>query len=82
MTVSLWEWTVRRGAKTGPVGVSMTRHGAMEALAKALVATRQPSMGQVVPMLLACSGQRQSYYVRGWPAYTADYDGQILQWRQ
>lgn len=81
MNISLWEWTVSRGTKAGPVGVSMTRHGAMEALAKALVGGRRPSMGQVVPMILAQPGQQQSFYVRGWPAHTAVYDGQVLKWR-
>lgn len=40
MTAALWEWSVTRDTDGGCVGVSATRHGAMEALAKALVRGR------------------------------------------
>lgn len=69
-----------RDAESGPVGVSMSRHGAMEALAKALVGAGRPNRGQVVPMILAEPVQQPSYYLRGWPQHTAIYDGQVLQW--
>jgi hypothetical protein len=81
MTVALWEWSVTRDATGGSVGVSMTRHGAMEALAKALVGAGRPNRGQVVPMILTRPVQEPPYYLRFWPQHTAVYDGQVLQWR-
>jgi hypothetical protein len=81
MLTALWEWSVTRDADGGPVGVSMTRHGAMEALAKALVEAGRPNRGQVMPMLLATPVQSSAYYLRFWPQHTAIYDGQVLRWQ-
>jgi hypothetical protein len=81
MLIPLWEWSVTRDADGGSVGVSMTRHGAMEALAKALIRAGSPRSGQVVPIILTNPVQKPSYYLRGWPQHTAIYDGQVLHWR-
>jgi hypothetical protein len=81
MIVSMWEWTVGEDEHGGPVGVSMTRHGAMKALAKTLVGAGRPSRGQVIPMILARPAHAPSYYLRFWPQHTAVYDGQVLRWR-
>ena len=81
MTAALWEWSVARDTDGGCVGVSATRHGAMEALAKALVRAGRPKTGQVVPVLLAEPLHSPSYYLRGWPTHRAVFDGMVLQWR-
>jgi hypothetical protein len=80
MIVSLWEWTVTRDADGGSVGVSGTRHGAMAALAKALVQAGRPRTGRVVPVILAGSIHQPSYYLRGFVRDTADYDGTVIRW--
>lgn len=42
MVTPLWEWAMPRDGDGGCVGVPMTRHGAMEALTKALIRTERP----------------------------------------
>lgn len=37
MITSLWEWSIRRDANGSSAGISRTRHGAMQALAKTLI---------------------------------------------
>lgn len=82
MIASLWEWSIPRDALGASAGVSMTRHGAMEALAKALIGGERPRSGQVVPLILAESPHRPLRYLRGWPKHTAVYDGRVIEWRQ
>jgi hypothetical protein len=77
----LWEWSIPRNADGGSVGVSMSRHRAMQALARTLVGRGRPTTGYVVPVLLAEGVHGEPYYVRDKPQHTAVYDGQVLQWR-
>jgi hypothetical protein len=81
MMLALWEWYVTRDADGGSAGVSKTRHGAMEALAKALVATNRPRTGRIVPVVFTDPVHKPSYYLRGVPVHTAICDGQFLQWK-
>jgi hypothetical protein len=60
----LWEWGVRRAMRSNPVGVSMTRHGAMAALSRALVESGQPGRGSVGPVILVREAQSGSHYLR------------------
>jgi hypothetical protein len=64
----LWEWEVARDAEGGSAGISMTRHGAMEALAKALVRRGRPTRGQVVPVILSRPVHEPSRHLRGLPS--------------
>lgn len=80
MIIPLWEWAVFREVRDAPVGVSMTRHGAMEALARALIETGRPSRGRVFPVLLTESVHESAFYVRLPVWHTAIYDGQRIQW--
>jgi hypothetical protein len=80
MIAQLWEWGVTREARIRPVGVCKTRHAAMEALSKALIAAGPSSMGQVAPVTLVRPVQTESAYVRGLPERTAVYDGTVIQW--
>jgi hypothetical protein len=81
MTVSLWEWAVTRDEQGGSAGVSMTRHGAMQALTMALVRAGRPRSGHVVPVLLARPVNCSPYYLRGPLAETAVFDGEAVRWR-
>jgi hypothetical protein len=76
----MWEWGVTRAHRTGPVGVCMTRHRAMEALAKALIASGCPSNGRVVPITLSRPVHQESSYLRGIPEYTAVYEQGVIRW--
>jgi hypothetical protein len=76
----LWEWAVTREAHSGPVGVCMTRHGAMEALSKALIAAGRPSTGRVAQIKLSASTHQGPIYLRGFPARMATYDGTVIRW--
>jgi hypothetical protein len=78
--VPLWEWAVVRGAACGPVGVSMTQHGAMEALSKALIAAGRPSSGRVAQIKLIRSVLSDPGYLRGFPERVATYDGTVIRW--
>jgi hypothetical protein len=77
--VALWEWVVERDETGGPTGMSGTCHGAMEALNKALVASRRPRSGRVTPVILTDSSQQLLYYLRGITKHTAVYDGQVIR---
>lgn len=52
MTVPLWEWAVEENMRSNPVGVSMTRRGAMAALSRALAGSGRPGWGAVGPVVL------------------------------
>lgn len=80
MIVPLWEWAVTRDAHSSPVGVCRTRHGAMEALSKALIAAGYPSTGRVAQIKLTTSAHQGPTYLRGFPARMAVYDGTAIQW--
>lgn len=80
MFAQIWEWEVVRDADGGSAGISMTRHGAMEALAKALVQRGRPTRGRVVPVLLSRPVHEPSCYLRGVPERTAVYDGMAIRW--
>jgi hypothetical protein len=58
----------------------MTRHGAMQALAKALIEAGQPGQGRIVPLLLTDPGNAQPRYLRLPTWHTATYDGGTIQW--
>lgn len=81
MTIPLWEWTVARDSRGGSGGVCMTRHGAMEALSKALIAAGRPISGQVAQLELIRPVHDGPIDPRGLPARTAVYDGTVIQWR-
>jgi hypothetical protein len=51
----------------------------MEALNKALVASRRPRSGRVTPVILTDSSQQLLYYLRGITKHTAVYDGQVIR---
>jgi hypothetical protein len=59
----------------------MTRHRAMDALSKALIAGGRPSSGLVTHVKLMTSVYQGSVYLRGFPARRAFYDGTVIQWR-
>jgi hypothetical protein len=79
VTAFLWEWAVTR-PRSRPVGVAMTRHGAMQALTKALIHGGQPAAGQIVPLTLTSPLHTEPGYQRGLPERIATYDGQVIQW--
>jgi hypothetical protein len=79
--VRLWEWDVARDAQGGSVGLSDTRHGAMEALSRALVQAGRPTHGRVVPVTLRRPTHEPAYYLRGGPERTAEFDGEVIRWR-
>jgi hypothetical protein len=79
--IRLWEWDVARDAQGGSVGLSDTRHGAMEALSRALVQAGRPTRGHVVPVALRRPVHEPAYYLRGIPVRTAVFDGEVIQWR-
>jgi hypothetical protein len=79
--VRFWEWDVARDAQSGSVGFSDTRHGAMEALSRALVRSGRPTRGRVVPVTLRRPVHKPAYYLRGTPVRTAVFDGEVIQWR-
>jgi hypothetical protein len=80
VTAFLWEWVVTRDSHGGPAGVARTRHGAMQALAKALIHGGRPAAGQIVPLTLTRPLHTEPGYQRGTPGHTATYDGQAIQW--
>jgi hypothetical protein len=77
----LWEWSVLREERNRPVGLRGTKHAAMEALARALVAGGRPARGQVGQVTLVRPVQTDARYIREPPQRTAIYDGQVIQWR-
>jgi hypothetical protein len=80
MRISLWEWVVARDERGGSVGISETCHGAMDALAKALVQAGRPRSGRVTPVILTSPVQEPSHYLRGLTKHTAVYDGEVIRW--
>ena len=66
--------------KAARPGISMTHHGAMEALAKALVRRGRPTRGRVVPVILSRPVHEPSRYLRVLPERTAVFDGAVIQW--
>ena len=53
----------------------------MQALAKTLIQAGAPRHGHVVPVLLAAPLHDTPGYLRGQPAHTAVYGGQVLRWQ-
>jgi hypothetical protein len=78
--IPLWEWAVLREPRDSPVGLSATKHAAMEALSKALVAAGRPARGQVRQVSLIRPIQTDPAYLRQPPERTAVYDGTAIQW--
>jgi hypothetical protein len=79
--VPLWEWNKTRDSQgSRSAGVSRTRHGAMEALSRALIAAGQPASGCIVRVSLIRTMQEGPCYLRGVPERTAVYDGLVIQW--
>ena len=81
MFVRLWEGDVTRDAQGGSVGLSDSRHSAMEALSRALIQADRPTSGRVVPVTLRRPAHEPAYYMRGIPVRIAVFDGQVIQWR-
>jgi hypothetical protein len=79
--IRMWEWDVARDAHGGSVGLSGTRHGAMEALSRALLQAGRPTRGRIVPVTLRRPAHEPAYYMRGIPVRIAVFDGQVIQWR-
>jgi hypothetical protein len=75
----VWEWVVYQEAGNTPVGVSMTRHGAMEALSLTLITVKARSSGRVVPVELV-DGAYGFSYLRFDPALTADCERGVIRW--
>lgn len=80
MAVRIWEWVVDHGADNAPVGVSGTRHGAMEALSRTLVTSQTLASGRVVPVALV-DGRCGFAYLRMGPELMADYEMGVIRWR-
>ena len=80
MNVRLWEWGVVQEARANPVGVCMTRDGAMAALAGALEAAGRPGRGHVRPVGLAGSVYMEPEYVRFPIDRTAVYEHGVVRW--
>lgn len=81
MLAQLWEWGVLQEPRNNPVGVSMTEHGAMEALSRALIAAGRPACGRVGQVTLVRPVQADATYVREPAERTAEYDGSVILWR-
>jgi hypothetical protein len=79
-SVRVWEWVVDRGVANAPVGVSDTRHRAMEALSRTLIAAGTPASGHVVPVTLV-DGAHGFTYLRMDPSLTADYESGVIKWQ-
>jgi hypothetical protein len=59
--VPLWEWEVVREERSNPVGVSMTRDGAMAALSRALLVAGHHARGNVRELALVDAAQEKRY---------------------
>jgi hypothetical protein len=79
--VQLWEWVVSGDIRDCTAGVSMTCHGAMEALSTALTASATSASGRVLPLTLI-HGAWESFYIRGLPTYAAQIDSGVIHWRK
>ena len=75
----IWEWAVDRGADSAPAGISGTRHRAMTALSRTLIAAAVPASGHVVPIVLV-DGACEVSYLRLGPPLTADHDSGVIRW--
>jgi hypothetical protein len=75
----IWEWVVDQGSDNAPAGVSMTRHGAMEALSLTLITARARSSGRVVPVGLV-DGAYGFSYLRFNPVLTANCERGVIRW--
>lgn len=80
MVAPFWEWVVARDAQGASAGVCSTRHAAVQALSKALIASGRPSRGQVAPVTLIRPVHDNPGYLRGSPEYEAVFDGLVIQW--
>jgi hypothetical protein len=80
MRVPLWEWAVEENMRSNSVGVSMTRHGAMTALSRALVESGQPARGSIAPVVLIDAAQSQPRYLRLPVMTIAVYDEDVIRW--
>jgi hypothetical protein len=76
----LWEWSVLRDVRNRPVGVCMTKHAAMSALSKALIAAGRPARGHVAQATLVRPVHEDPLYEREPPVQTAIYDGAVISW--
>jgi hypothetical protein len=81
MRVPLWEWCVTRETRNRPVGVSMTRHGAMTALSRAPVEAGRPARGCIMPVVLVDRVHSGAYYQRLPVTHTAIYEEGAVRWR-
>jgi hypothetical protein len=52
----------------------------MEALSRTLVEGGGTATGNVAPLALV-NGVSESFYLRGFPEYVADYDTGVIKWR-
>jgi hypothetical protein len=80
MRIPLWEWAITQDARDHPVGVSMTEHGAMSALSRALVKAGRPALGTVAPLDLVGSISTGNYYDRYPAVHTAEYSQGVIRW--
>lgn len=77
----VWEWVTDCGVGNAVLGVSGTRHGAMEALSKTLVKAGGSASGRVVPIALVDGGSGFDY-LRVSPILTADCEDHVIRWRR
>jgi hypothetical protein len=76
-----WEWTVERDSGGGSTGMCETRHGALEALSKALVERGRSGCGSVAPVvLLVGEAREEDHYQRLPSVHTAVYEQGAIQW--
>lgn len=81
VVVPLWEWEVVRQERSNPVGVSMTRDGAMAALSEALLAAGQSARGFVRELALVDVVQERHY--ERYPIYrVAVYEQGVIRWER
>jgi hypothetical protein len=80
MLAQLWEWAVLRDERNRPVGLCGTKHAAMAALAKALIAAGRPGQGHIAQATLVRPVLQESQYIRDKPEQTATYDGTVITW--
>jgi hypothetical protein len=80
MRIPLWEWAITQDARNNPVGVSMTEHGAMTALSRALIKTGRPAQGTVAPLDLVDAITTEDYYDRYPPIRNAEYAHGVIRW--
>jgi hypothetical protein len=76
----LREWVVQRDERNCPVGLCGTKHAAMDALSKALIAGGRPARGHIALATLVRPVHWDPLYVREAPERTAVYDGSVISW--